>query len=495
VRTAAQLEGGVVTLQRTVTIVTTAIAALALSTAVTLIVLTSTLNQLSSRLGIAVERVRVLMELESSALQSTRQGERFDTGTMADIIGRLQHPSDDAFSRDTQRLAGMIESADRAPTLPARRAELDAAIDLLREVVAREDLEARRATALAGSWNRVANRVGVAMSLLFVGCVTSLIWFGRRALQPLVGIADAIERFAAGDRAVRAPQVGPAELRRVAASFNKMATALHRQHERQLAFVGGVAHDLRNPLNALKMAGSLLQRQPHDTMRIGERVTRQVQHLEQMVDDLLDRTHIEAGRLELRLDVHDLRNILANVLDEQRDRHPTRVFRSVLPDRAVDVRCDMVRMEQVLHNLLSNAVKYSAESTDIEVRLEQNDSSAIMSVRDHGIGLTARDREHVFQPFMRGENVGGIGGAGLGLSVTKKIVDAHGGQIEVLSSPDSGTTFVVRLALAASDTRAARSSGTDTHSWPADACLTPPGANVSLHETSQAVESARNRHH
>jgi signal transduction histidine kinase len=322
-----------------------------------------------------------------------------------------------------------------------------AAMNQLRSVVAREDLEARRATGQAALWNRLANVVGIAgVSVLFVGFVLPLIWFGRRTLQPLVAVADAIERFGCGDWAVRVPPRGPAELRRIASSFNGMATALERQHERELAFVGGVAHDLRNPLNALKVAGALLQRHPPGARGIGERVERQVEELERLVNDLLDRTRIEAGQLDLQLDVHDLRDIVTCVLEDQRGLLRGRVLTAACPEYPVAVRCDRLRIQQVLQNLVSNAVKYSAESRDIEIGVGVDDGHARLLVIDHGIGVADSDR--LFEPFVRGNNVGAVAGIGLGLSVSKKIVDGHGGTIDAFNTPGGGATFLLRLPLA-----------------------------------------------
>jgi signal transduction histidine kinase len=122
------------------------------------------------------------------------------------------------------------------------------------------------------------------------------------------------------------------------------------------------------------------------------------------------------------------------------------------------VRCDAIRIEQVATNLLSNAVKYSPESSDIEIVLERNGSTAMLSISDHGIGITAADRAKLFEPFRRGKNVGNIGGTGLGLSVSRKIVEAHGGSIDVRSEPGLGSSFSVRLPLA-SDAAGGRCGG------------------------------------
>jgi two-component system sensor histidine kinase MtrB len=441
-----------VKLRSTVAIVTTTMSCVAVVIAVGLVILTSALSQFTARLETSVERVRLLMELESHALEAGRDSGAFAPDAINEIVGRLPHSSDSQFSSNAQKLAAEIELAANAATPTDRRSQMAAAMTLLRDVVQREDREARRVATLAASWHRVMSIVAVGgVSVLLLGFVVPLIWFRQHALQPLVDVADALERFAAGDRGVRAPQVGPSEIRRVAASFNDMARALQHQHERQLAFVGGIAHDLRNPLSTLRVAAALLQRQPHEVIRLGVRITHQIDHLERLVNDLLDRTRIEAGQLELRRELIDLRHVIDRVVDEQRTLNPTRVFNVIMPDHPALVSCDLVRIEQVIQNLLSNAVKYSADSIDIEIRMSQADSSTTVSVIDRGVGVEPADRERLFQPFMRGENVGRVGGIGLGLSVTKKIVEGHSGRIEVVSTPNAGSTFVVHLPLAAAN--------------------------------------------
>src|SRR5437773_8395540 len=142
------------------------------------------------------------------------------------------------------------------------KAELGGVIASLRSVVAREEIEASRALAAAARWNRTANTAGAAIALVLLcslGVVT--VWLWRYAFGPLIGVAKAIDRLGLGDRRAVAPEEGPEELRKIAVAFNNMAESLGRQHEQQLAFIGGVAHDLRTPLNALRLGVALLERQ------------------------------------------------------------------------------------------------------------------------------------------------------------------------------------------------------------------------------------------
>jgi signal transduction histidine kinase len=240
---------------------------------------------------------------------------------------------------------------------------------------------------------------------------------------------------------------GPGEIREIAAAFNEMTSTLGQRREQQLAFIGGVAHDLRTPLNALQVAMTLLDQPGADPVRVRERMRRQIGRMEHMVGDLLDRTRIETGRFELDWQSCDIRDPLSRVVELQRDSSP-RVIRLQMPPEPMVARCDPLRIEQVVTNLLSNALKYSPESTDVEIVLQRDGPDAVLAVADHGIGMTAVDRTKVFEPFRRGQNVGHIGGTGLGLSVARRIVEAHGGDIHVRSELGLGSTFVVRLPLA-----------------------------------------------
>ena len=421
--------------------------ALAVAGAIALALVTSALHDVDVRLAMAVERVRLVLELESHVLQrSGPRGAAADPDTLKTILAELQRRADRELTEDIRAIETRLASLARATTPDEADAQLGQTVALLRSLVSREEAEAQRATASAATWDRLANLTGITIAVaLVIGVAATLTWLWRRAFRPLVGVAAAIERFARGERQARAPEEGAGELRQIAVSFNEMAAALGRQHEQQLAFVGGVAHDLRNPLNTLKLAVAMLEREPQRSAAVADRIVRQVDRLERMVGDLLDSSRIEAGHLELRPTVIDVRGVVARIVDGQRAASTTRTYELSVPDAPVHVRIDVLRIEQVLNNLLSNAAKYSPEFTAIEVALEHDGTTATISVTDHGVGIHTADLARILEPFRRGENVGRIGGAGLGLSVTRRIVEAHGGRVEVRSEPGVGSAFSVRL--------------------------------------------------
>ncbi|WP_037584479.1 HAMP domain-containing sensor histidine kinase [Stigmatella aurantiaca] len=303
-------------------------------------------------------------------------------------------------------------------------------------------------------WDALANLLGLGLiAAMAIGLGLGL-WTVRRSLyHPLLSIRDALVRFRPGTSPEVAPEVGPLELREIAHEFNQMAERLKRQREVQLSFIAGVAHDLRNPLGALKLGASTMrpgQPLPAEE-KIRERFTlivRQVERLERMVEDLLDTARIEAGRLELRLERYDLRGLVHEAVALHQGLSPAHELVSQLPEKAVSVQCDPTRISQVLNNLLSNAIKYSPEGGLVSVELQTTGGEAQVTVRDSGVGIPSTERESIFEPFRRStSNRDTIPGVGLGLSVARRIIEAHGGRIAVESTPGVGSTFHFHLPL------------------------------------------------
>jgi signal transduction histidine kinase len=224
-------------------------------------------------------------------------------------------------------------------------------------------------------------------------------------------------------------------------------------------FLALVAHDLKSPLTAIKGIAQLLRRQsgalaaslpPAFADRL-QQVEHASRRMARVLDDLVDVARLEAGQgLALERRETDLAALARRVVEEHEP--------SVGPDRlrleatARSVGCwDAARLERVLDNLIGNAVKYSPEGGPITVRLAADDGSAVLSVRDDGIGVPIDDRERIFEQFHRAANAAGrFPGTGLGLFGVREIVQAHGGTIHVESEEGRGSTFVVRLPIARS---------------------------------------------
>ncbi len=429
---------------------------LVLLLASSLVILTSVQSATSQTLAEAVENVRLAREAEIDLLLMARtQDPILHQQHKAELMTKLQQaqalvssvPEGQALA--TARAAAERFVAEHSPS-PALQEQ---AFSGLEEFVRIQLEEAREARAHADRIDVLGDIFGGTASVLFVvACVALLVWLRARAFQPLFAFAAVFDRFRRGEYNVRAQEEGPQELALMAAGFNAMASTLVRQREERLAFLAGVAHDLRNPLTALSIGLARAAPKdrplpPEEKLRATlEVVRRQVHRLDRMVTDLLDAAHLESGRLEIRKELRDGRELVRDVCElfkETTSRHQLTVR---TPDTAVPVEGDSGRLEQVLTNLVSNAIKYSPEGGEVEIGLRSDRGRAIFHVRDHGLGMAREDLERLFDPFRRSPSVRGtLPGVGLGLFVVKRIVEAHEGTIEVRSELGEGSTFEISL--------------------------------------------------
>jgi len=213
--------------------------------------------------------------------------------------------------------------------------------------------------------------------------------------------------------------------------------------------LGMAAHDLRNPLAASLGFLAFIQEDSdnltEDQQELLGRVHKIAQFQLRLVDDLLDVSKIEAGRLNLERTDFDLLELLADALPAHRVLADRKQIQIVGPEgaAAVEVRADRQKIEQVLQNLLSNAIKFSPKGSTVEVGVAMKEGEVVVSVSDRGPGIPEGEREKLFRPFSKLSVTpsGGEKQTGLGLSIARKIVEGHGGTIEALPREGGGTTF------------------------------------------------------
>jgi signal transduction histidine kinase len=448
-------------LRSLLTITTGAIAVLSLIAAGTMIWLTAVLHRTTATAASAVESVYLLEEAEIDLLLHARGSDplvvdNLEASLRDKLAAARSHVSSADEARALDKVFSTIEEyfvkgSLEAEIPAARLAELQrAAVSALEAAVAMNLSQARSQQADAERWSRIADVVGGVLGVvLLVTAGLVVTWLRRRAFQPVLALAEVIRRFGSGDRAVRAEEGGFAELHAMSTTFNEMAQALVTQREAQLALLAGVAHDLRQPLGALVLSMDLLD---HAESTAAERrrpieiARRQLGYLERMVGDFLSLAKLDAAPIELRLHRVDIRDAVRNAV-ELHDDTPIREWISLtLPAAPVEVRCDPLRIEQVVTNLLSNAIKYSPSGMPIDVVVEQTGNEVAVRVTDRGPGLTADEQSRLFEPFRRvGPAAGVAPGIGLGLFVVRRIVTAHGGRIEIDSERGRGSTFTVYL--------------------------------------------------
>jgi PAS domain S-box-containing protein len=227
---------------------------------------------------------------------------------------------------------------------------------------------------------------------------------------------------------------------------------VHRQKLQEEAevkniFIDVLAHELRNSLTSLVVSSDILQETPElsDEMRskLVSNVCEGAKILTQHLDELLDLARYSKGNFELKLQTVDVSEFIGQVASRYRPNLLKRNQTLVL-EISADLKLaklDKSRIEQVIINLLSNASKYSSENTVITMKVKMESAGLLVEVIDNGVGIALEDQKNLFQPYYRAGKQKGIPGIGLGLAVSKKIVEAHGGQIWINSQLGQGSTF------------------------------------------------------
>ncbi|MEM9246393.1 MAG: HAMP domain-containing sensor histidine kinase, partial [Cyanobacteria bacterium P01_F01_bin.153] len=318
------------------------------------------------------------------------------------------------------------------------------------------------------------------------------LWASRRIVKPLKEMEAVTRQLAAGDLEARIPAYDIAELDQVGQSFNGMADSLTGVEQRRRQLVGDLTHELRSPLTVMRgyleeLASDAIEPSPE----LYGRLVRETRRLERLVRDTQELSKVEAGHLPLNIQAipgTSLRELIVGLVDQLRDQvvEEERTLTMELPEGLPAVAADGDRLHQVLVNLLSNALRHTPKGkVTVWVRRSppefshpaqlpqgdsekqggstRNDQSLWLGVTDTGEGIGAESLPYVFERFWRGdlardrqvepemslENAPRrTSGAGIGLAITKQLVERHGGKIVAISEPHQGSTFYFDLPLA-----------------------------------------------
>lgn len=234
---------------------------------------------------------------------------------------------------------------------------------------------------------------------------------------------------------------------------NRLSEAL-RSARRKDALLSTIGHELRTPLNVIGNAALILRRSSDETQRAqaAEMIERQKATMARLVDDLLDATRIDAGRMKLQIEPVLLQEAIARVVAlhgnaaESHRQH----LHVVMPEVPITLEADATRLEQILRNLLENAIKYTPAGGNIWVTATVEGQSAVIRVQDDGSGMTAEILPRIFDMFTRDAKAldSASEGLGIGLAVVKNLVQLHHGIVEVQSAgPNRGSEFTLNLPL------------------------------------------------
>ena len=274
--------------------------------------------------------------------------------------------------------------------------------------------------------------------LLVIAFFFALYYLTQRLFAPLHAIRRAVNRFGDGDLEQRVKITRQDELGEVAGSFNHMADRIQQMLESKRQLLLAISHELRSPLTRAKLATALL-----DDEKQRAEIDDELSEMETLVNELLETERINAGHQALNLEqlvITDLVRLVVDAIDQPIDID--------LPPHAVTIRGDATRLKLVVKNLLENALKYTPEGRHEPALTVQEDiCRVVITVRDHGDGIAAEHVEHLGEPFYRVDPARqrATGGYGLGLYLSRMIIEAHGGNLRINSKLGDGTSVSIEL--------------------------------------------------
>ena len=321
-----------------------------------------------------------------------------------------------------------------------------------------EPLNSDVIAALLGPVNNAILLAGLVVALLVV--VFSF-FFATRLTHPLQQLTKAAEQMKQGKYTQRVPLPSSQdELGTLALTFNEMAdtieadiTELRRQDQVRRELIANIAHDLATPLTAVQGFSEALAddviTDPLARQETAQRIGREVQRLRRLVADMQNMTSLESGRVQLDLAPLDLQSLVDEtlVVIEPECEQAGISLHNDIPSTTPQVFADSDRITQVLLNLLDNARRHTQTGGCIRISAMPKEQVLVVSVSDTGVGIDPADLPHIFERFYRADRsrTGATGGSGLGLSIVKAIITAHGGRIWAESSPGHGTKISFTL--------------------------------------------------
>jgi signal transduction histidine kinase len=288
-------------------------------------------------------------------------------------------------------------------------------------------------------FEKYPSQVTSGVLVFFLFTLFGTFFMTRKILAPLKSLEKGVREVAAGNLDFLLPIDSQDEFGKIEGAFNHMTAEIRKMVRSKEQLLLDVSHEFRTPLNRINIA---LDVNADEKASIRQAVA----EIESMIAELLETARMDDPRGAIKKSPHDLFLLLQELVGNCEDVHPgVRLF-STVPSLIVDI--DAPRLRIALQNLIGNALKYSPKQDHpVEVSLEIKSGKIIVAVKDFGIGISEKDQAEIFEPFYRaGESRDReTGGYGLGLSLAKKIVVAHGGVLKVQSEIGKGTTFRLEL--------------------------------------------------
>ncbi len=283
------------------------------------------------------------------------------------------------------------------------------------------------------------------ISLLALGGIAILlsVFFSKKLTNPIEGLTEAALAIGEGNLKRRVEIAGRDEIGKLAGAFNRMAQSLEIQESLRKKLTSNIAHELRTPISAIRgeLEGMIDGFMPADGEHL-QSLYAEIGRLRNILEGIEELSQAEASGLTLRKQDLEMRPFLKNIIDRF-----TKVFQDkgvtieLACDTGLKVNADPDRLSQVVINLISNALKAAGKGGNVRVTATKEADGTVLAVRDDGAGIRPEDLPFIFERFYRGPG----GGLGLGLTIVKELVEAHGGRVTASSEYGNGSTFTVLL--------------------------------------------------
>jgi len=275
----------------------------------------------------------------------------------------------------------------------------------------------------------------IIMLILFISIIITLLYFLLRNLfKPLKELSTAVENIGEGNYDLKLPVGRKDELGELADSISEMSSKINSSIKSKEQLLIDVSHELRSPLTRIKLG-----------LEVGsskEKIEEDVIEMERMITGLLENYRADSGYANIKPEKSDIAELLDETVAEYEEQDRIKFTK---PAKEIFANIDMDKLQVVFRNLIDNALKYS--QNEIYITAEEKNKEAVITVKDSGIGIADDDLKNIFEPFYRADRSRSrrTGGFGLGLSICKKIVDAHKGELIIRSKLNEGTEAVLKF--------------------------------------------------
>jgi len=292
------------------------------------------------------------------------------------------------------------------------------------------------------------NYIGVAFLIIIISTILVLYYLSKKFTKPLIAMSIAADELANGEFSHRIDVISYDEIGVLANSLNNMAEQLQRLEQARREFIANVSHELRTPLTTILantkgiIDGVIREKETEDYLKVNIEETKR---LSLLVNELIELSTLEKGNIKLDKQRTDISQLIESILKqmELKAREKNLKLDFNIQER-IEGDIDKNRIKQVIINLIDNAIKYSPEGGEIAVSLKEKNGILYIEISDSGCGIP---RDHLPMIFERFYKVGKDKGVGIGLSLSKGIVQVHGGQIQVESEEGKGAKFIIKIPL------------------------------------------------